>query len=94
MQADFAAGNCPGVSVLGSALATSPLLTAPLTGPVYLLDNPAGVARRWGWTSSGQLNMRLQGQLGIDNTTEFTGLPDIPISHFELPSTAGRTASS
>jgi hypothetical protein len=83
LQADFAAGSCPGVSVLGSALATSPVLTAPLTGPVYLLDNPAGVARV-GLDLRGQLNLRLQGQLGIDNTTEFTGLPDIPISHFEL----------
>ena len=83
LQADFATGSCPGVSVLGSALATSPVLTAPLTGPVYLLDNPAGVARV-GLDLRGQLKLRLQGQLGIDNTTEFTDLPDIPISHFEL----------
>jgi len=82
-QSDFAAGSCPSVAVLGSALATSPLLTAPLSGPVYLVDNPGGVAKI-GLDLRGQLNMRIQGQLGIDNTTEFSGLPDIPISHFQL----------
>jgi hypothetical protein len=82
-QADFAAGSCPTVALLGSALATSPLLSSPLTGPVYLVDNPGGVAKI-GLDLHGQLNMRIQGQLGIDNTTEFDGLPDIPISHFEL----------
>jgi hypothetical protein len=82
-QADFAAGNCPQVAVLGDAIATSPLLTAPLSGPVYLLENPAGVARV-GLDLQGQLHLKLQGQLGLDNTTEFAGLPDIPIAHFAL----------
>jgi hypothetical protein len=82
-QADFAAGSCPQVAVLGDALATSPLLTAPLSGPVYLVDNPGGVARV-GLDLQGQLHLKLQGQLGIDNTTEFSGLPDIPIAHFQL----------
>jgi hypothetical protein len=82
-QADFSAGSCPQVSVLGAAVATSPLLSSPLGGPVYLLENPAGVARV-GLDLQGQLHLKLQGQLGIDNTTEFSGLPDIPIAHFEL----------
>ena len=82
-QADFAAGTCPQVAVLGDALATSPLLTAPLSGPVYLVENTGGVARV-GLDLQGQLHLKLQGQLGIDNTTEFAGLPDIPIAHFEL----------
>ena len=82
-QGAFDAGSCPQVAVVGSALATSPLLTAPLSGPVYLLENPGGVARI-GLDLQGQLHLKLQGQLGIDNTTEFSGLPDIPIAHFEL----------
>ena len=87
-QADFTAGSCPQVAVLGSALATSPLLANPLSGPVYVLDNPGGVARI-GLDLQGQLHLKLQGQLGIDNTTEFTGLPDIPIAHFELQFNGG-----
>ena len=84
LQADFAAGTCPQVAVLGSALATSPLLTAPLSGPVFLLDNPEGGAAKIGLDLQGQLGLKIQGQLGIDNTTTFSGLPDIPISHFAL----------
>jgi hypothetical protein len=87
-QADFTAGTCPQVAVLGSALATSPLLSNPLSGPVYLLDNPGGVARI-GLDLQGQLHLKLQGQLGIDNTTEFSGLPDIPIAHFQLQFNGG-----
>jgi hypothetical protein len=82
-QADFSSGACPASAALGSASASSPLLTSPLSGPVYLLDNPGGLAKV-GLDLHGQLNMRLQGQLGIDNTTEFSGLPDIPIAHFAL----------
>jgi hypothetical protein len=87
-QPAFAAGTCPDVALLGSANATSPLLTAPLTGPVYLLDNPGGVAKI-GLDLHGQLSMKIQGQLGIDNTTAFPGLPDIPISHFALTFNGG-----
>jgi hypothetical protein len=82
-QPDFAAGTCPRVSVLGDAVAASPLLSTPLSGPVYLVDNPGGTARV-GLDLQGQLHLKLQGQLGLDNTTEFSGLPDIPIAHFQL----------
>ena len=80
---DFAAGNCPASSVLGAAVATSPLLTSPLSGPVLVLANPDGLPFV-GLDLHGQLNLQIKGQLGIDNTTTFSGLPDIPISHFEL----------
>ena len=80
---DFDAGACPASSVLGAAIATSPLLTEPLTGPVLLVTNPVGLPSV-GLDLHGQLNLRLKGQLGIDNTTTFTGLPDIPIAHFQL----------
>ncbi len=35
----FAAGNCPKNSIYGTATAVTPLLDAPLTGPVYLRSN-------------------------------------------------------
>jgi hypothetical protein len=84
----FQASSCPANSVIGSAVATSPLLTSPLTGPVIVVDNPGGVAKV-GLDLKGELNMQIQGQLALDNSTTFIGLPDIPIAHFELTFNGG-----
>jgi hypothetical protein len=80
--ADFQAGSCPANSVVGSAIATSPLLTQPLAGPVTLLQGLA--LPNIGLDLNGQLHFLLEGSLGFDNSVTFDGLPDIPISHFQL----------
>jgi hypothetical protein len=80
--ASFQAGTCPPQDIVGSAVATSPLLTQPLTGPVLLVQSVA--IPNIGLDLNGQLHFLLQGTLGLDNAVEFSGLPDIPISHFEL----------
>ena len=80
----FQAGACPAVSVVGSATSTSPLLTQALSGPVIAIETPGGGIPMIGLDLTGQLSLRLTGSLAIDNTTTFAGLPDIPISTFEL----------
>jgi hypothetical protein len=81
-QANFLAGACPPNFVVGSAIATSPLLSKPLTGPVLVVDS--GFIPNIGLDLNGQLHFLLQGSLGLDNAVKFDGLPDIPISHFQL----------
>jgi hypothetical protein len=90
----FAAGNCPANSVMGSAVASSPLLTQPLSGPVVLVET--GAVPNIGLDLSGQLHLQLQGTLGLDKKVAFSGLPDIPIAHFQLtfPASPGLLATS
>jgi hypothetical protein len=78
----FNAAACPPNSVVGSAIATSPLLTEPLTGPVTLVQ--AAVLPDIGLNLAGPLSLNLHGTLDIAGSVTFSGLPDIPISHFEL----------
>jgi hypothetical protein len=85
--ADFQAGACPAASVVGYAIATSPLLASALTGPVVLIDTDE--LPLVGLDLRGQLNLKLTGTLAIDNRVTFDGLPDIPISHFELRFSGG-----
>jgi hypothetical protein len=80
--AQFNAAACPPNSVVGSAIATSPLLTQPLTGPVTLVE--AAVLPDIGLNLGGPLTLNLHGTLDIAGSVTFSGLPDIPISHFEL----------
>jgi hypothetical protein len=80
--ADFQAGNCSQASEVGSALATSPLLTQPLAGPVVLIDQEE--LPLIGLDLQGELNMKLTGSLSFNNQVTFNGLPDIPIAHFAL----------
>jgi hypothetical protein len=79
---NFEAGTCPASSRLGSAVATSPLLSQPLTGPVNIVNS--GFLADVGVTLNGQLALKLRGSLDFSNTTTFDNLPDIPIAHFEL----------
>jgi hypothetical protein len=78
----FNAAACPPNSVVGSAIATSPLLTQPLTGPVTVVQ--AAVLPDIGLNLGGPLSLNLRGTLDIAGSVTFSGLPDIPISHFEL----------
>jgi hypothetical protein len=81
--ADFQASKCGPASVVGSAIAASPLLSQPLSGPVMLIAT-GGQLPGIGLDLNGQLHLLLQGTLDITQKTTFDGLPDIPIAHFEL----------
>jgi hypothetical protein len=87
--AAFQASACPANSVMGFAIATSPLLTEALAGKVIFVDT--GGVPDIGLDLQGQLHLLLRGSLGLDKKVVFDGLPDIPISHFQLtfPSSPG-----
>ncbi|MFL5908600.1 MAG: hypothetical protein ACJ75Z_13515, partial [Solirubrobacterales bacterium] len=85
--ATFNTAACPPNTVVGSAIATSPLLAQPLTGPVVLVESE--VLPDIGLNLSGPLSLNLHGRLDFSGTVTFGGLPDIPISHFELKFTGG-----
>jgi hypothetical protein len=81
--ATFQAGGCPAASVVGTATASSPLLTQPLAGNVMLIDT-GDIFPNIGLDLNGQLHLLLQGSLAPDQSVTFDGLPDIPIAHFQL----------
>ncbi len=85
---------CPARSIYGKAKAWSPLLAAPLEGPVYLVGGygyklPALVAEL-----NGQIRVLLVGKVdsgknhGIRNT--FEAVPDAPVSRFVLAMKGGK----
>jgi hypothetical protein len=87
------AGNCPASSVYGHAKAWTPLLDAPLEGPVYLVGGygyklPALVAEL-----DGQIRVLLVGKVdsgknkGIRSTFEV--VPDAPVEKFVLEMKGG-----
>jgi hypothetical protein len=86
--ADFQAGTCLDNTLVGNAIATSPLLSEPLAGQVHLVDNGGGLLPNIGLDLRGQLHLLLQGSLNADKSVTFgdvpPGLPDIPIAHFIL----------
>jgi hypothetical protein len=88
-QASFEAGTCPPNTVVGLATAGSPLLSQPLVGNVELVSS-GGAFPNLGLDLKGQLHLLLQGSIDISagNTVAFgdvpPGLPDIPISRFQL----------
>jgi hypothetical protein len=91
-RVQFAAHECPAKSIYGYATAESPLLDAPLKGPVYLRSSDnllpdLVVALR------GQVEIDLDGR--IDQVrkrmrTTFDVVPDVPVSKFSLTVRGGR----
>ena len=84
-QDQFAAGGCPPNAQIGSATAITPLLTAPLSGPVTFVarDVLPGLVL----SLRGPLSITLIGDAtftpeGLRNT--FDNIPDVPLSRFEL----------
>jgi hypothetical protein len=82
----FQASNCPENSIIGSAVSESPLLEVPLEGQVSIVESTPGQLPQLGVDLKGPLAIQLLGNFvlvpGPGNV--FEGLPDIPISRFEL----------
>ncbi len=83
----FQASRCPANSIIGSATAITPLLTQPLAGQVSIVEplTPGGLPNL-GVDLKGPLPLQLRGNFilvpGPGNV--FEGLPDTPITRFEL----------
>lgn len=91
-RVQFAARQCPRSSVYGYATAKSPLLDAPLKGPVYLRssDNPLPdmVA-----DLRGQVDIEVDGRIDTNGggiRTTFDVVPDVPVSKFLLTVRGGK----
>jgi RTX toxins and related Ca2+-binding proteins len=83
--------SCPANTQVGTAVARTPLLSQPLQGPVYLIQN-AGLLPKVGLDLKGPLPARIIGNatptadLRLDNVFGDVppGLPDVPLSSFRL----------
>ena len=92
-KVQFAAKTCPAASVYGQATAFTPLLAAPLSGPVYLRSSshelPDLVA-----DLSGQINVELDGAIDTVKSgglrARFNTVPDVPVSKFVLSMQGGK----
>jgi hypothetical protein len=93
-KAQFNAGACPPDSVYGSARAYTPLLDAPLEGPVYLRSASSGLPDMvFALKGPGGLEVDVVGK--IDSVHEalratFSGIPDAPLSKFVLSLNGGK----
>ncbi len=82
----FAADQCPAASIIGSVVATSPLLDYKLTGPVYLRtgDNPLpDMVLDLHGPASQPIRIDQVGKIDTVHArlrTTFQGVPDAPIS--------------
>lgn len=96
-QANLRAATCPASSVYGHARAISPLLDAPLEGPVYLGVGYGHKLPDLVADLNGQIRILLHGKVdttkqdGIRNTFEV--VPDAPVSKFTLTMKGGRKYS-
>jgi hypothetical protein len=91
-QAD--AGSCPAASQVGTATAETPLLPLPLSGPVYLIQVPGSPLPGVLVQLHGLVDLSLRGAVstgaGGALVNKFDGIPDVPISRFELDFTGGK----
>jgi len=83
--AEFEAGTCAETYRLGSATAVSPLLDSPLSGAVYSVASEG--LPQVGVDLKGTLPLKILGTSTLPGgrvATTFEGLPDLPLSRFEL----------
>jgi hypothetical protein len=92
-RVQFRAQQCPAGSVYGFAKAVTPLLDAPLQGPVYLRSSEHPLPDLVAHLSGAQITVDLVGRIdsvagGIRNTFEV--VPDAPVSTFTLEMQGGK----
>jgi hypothetical protein len=94
--AQLAANTCPAASQVGTATASTPLLSSPLSGPVFLV-NPAGggIPSLFVRLSGSGLTINLPSKTAIKNgalQATFDTVPDVSISSFKLSLKSGTGA--
>jgi hypothetical protein len=91
--AQVAAGSCPSAATVGAISARTPLLTAPLAGPVVLQLNPPALPLLIAQLNQGSIHLQLRDQTGLTPTGQltntFTGIPDVPVSQQTLAISGG-----
>jgi hypothetical protein len=88
----LAAGQCPPTATIGTATAQTPLLSEPLAGPVLFAFGEATLPDLV-LNLTGPLALTLRGANTLTNAgqvTKFDGIPDVPLSRFELAFKGGR----
>jgi hypothetical protein len=93
---DYAADSCPDKTIVGQATAITPLLSAPLSGPVRIVENPGSLPRVVVYLN-GIISLRLVGDISLTpqgTVTTFASIPDTPISRFQLDFGSGLLATS
>jgi hypothetical protein len=101
-RVQFNANACPAKSILGTARAYTPLLDKPLEGPIYFRFNGERELPDLVVDLSGQIHVTLVGfidsiKAGKDGSrvrTRFLGVPDAPVSRFELSLYGGKRGCS
>jgi hypothetical protein len=97
VQFNAGGGNgeqCPAASVYGRAVATTPLLSEPLSGPVYLRSSSHALPDLVAALHSGEINIVLDGRIdsahGGGIRTNFEAVPDAPVTKFTLEMFGGK----
>jgi len=88
----YLAGNCPAVSRVGTAEATSPLIPTPLSGPVTLIRAPGRTLPSLAIDLKGITHIRLRADneaAGGRLRSTVTGIPGVPLSRFTLQLDSG-----
>jgi hypothetical protein len=95
-SAQLAANACPAASIVGNATANTPLLPSPLSGPVFLVQDPNPVdplpriVVRLAGMASVELSARNTIE-GVRTVNTFENVPDVPISRFEIYVNGGKS---
>src|SRR5207249_249677 len=86
--AQLAADACPAATQIGTATATSNFVAQPLSGPVYLVQQPGAILPGLVADLRGRVRVKVNiatsilGGKFIKSTV--TNVPDLPVSTFEL----------
>ena len=90
-QDQLDANACPASATIGKATAVTSLLPIPLSGPVRLVAPKTGLPQLVA-DLQGPISLRLIGTVGLGavTTTKFDGIPDVPLSSFELQIDGGK----
>ena len=86
-----AADACPSGSIVGTVSAITPLLATGLSGPVNMVQIPGSLFPGLRLSLNGPTPLRLTGTLGLTKgiAASFDGLPDVPLSNFDLTFVGG-----